>query len=81
MTRAAGLELAPHGIRVNAISPGGVDTPMNDDEPPGGTSAGAPLGRRARPDEISPLVVYLASSASSYVTGADVLIDGGVTIR
>ena len=81
VTRAAALELAPHGIRVNAISPGGVDTPMNDDEPPGGTSAAAPLGRRARPEEISPLVVYLASSASSYVTGADFLIDGGVTLR
>jgi len=81
VTRAAALELAPHGIRVNAISPGGVETPMNDDEPPGGTSGGAPLGRRARPEEISPLVVYLASSASSYVTGADFLIDGGVTIR
>jgi 3alpha(or 20beta)-hydroxysteroid dehydrogenase len=81
VTRAAALELAPHGIRVNAISPGGVETPMNDDEPPGGTSAGAPLGRRARPEEISPLVVYLASSASSFVTGADFLIDGGVTIR
>ena len=81
VTRAAALELAPHGIRVNAISPGGVETPMNDDEPPGGTSAGAPLGRRARPEEISPLVVYLASKASSFVTGADFLIDGGVTIR
>jgi 3alpha(or 20beta)-hydroxysteroid dehydrogenase len=81
VTRAAALELAPRGIRVNAISPGGVETPMNDDEPPGGTSAGAPLGRRARPEEISPLVVYLASSASSFVTGADFLIDGGVTIR
>jgi 3alpha(or 20beta)-hydroxysteroid dehydrogenase len=81
VTRAAALELAPHGIRVNAISPGGVDTPMNDDEPPGGTSAAAPLGRRASPEEISPLVVYLASSASSYVTGADFLIDGGVTLR
>jgi 3alpha(or 20beta)-hydroxysteroid dehydrogenase len=81
VTRAAALELAPHGIRVNAISPGGVETPMNDDEPPGGTSADAPLGRRARPEEISPLVVYLASSASSFVTGADFLIDGGVTIR
>jgi len=81
VTRAAALELAPHGIRVNAISPGGVDTPMNDDEPPGGTSAAAPLGRRAQPEEISPLVVYLASSASYYVTGADFLIDGGVTLR
>ena len=81
ITRAAALELAPNGIRVNSISPGGVETPMNDDEvPPGGSSA-APLGRRAQPEEISPLVVYLATSASSYVTGADILIDGGVTVR
>jgi 3alpha(or 20beta)-hydroxysteroid dehydrogenase len=81
LTRAAALEYAPHNIRVNSISPGGVETPMNDDEPKGGTSSGAPLGRRARPEEISPLVVYLASEASSFVTGADFLIDGGVTIR
>ena len=81
ITRAAALELAPNGIRVNSISPGGVETPMNDDEPPGGTSSAAPLGRRAQPEEISPLVVYLATKASAYVTGADFLIDGGVTIR
>lgn len=81
LTRAAALELAPAGIRVNSISPGGVDTPMNLDEPAGGTSSGAPLGRRARADEISPLVVFLAGADSSYVTGSDYLIDGGVTIR
>lgn len=80
LTRAAALELAGDNIRVNSISPGGVETPMNDDEPKGGTSSGAPLGRRARPEEISPLVVFLASEASSFVTGSDYLIDGGVTI-
>lgn len=81
LTRGAALELAAQGIRVNSISPGGVDTPMNLDEPAGGTSSGAPLGRRARADEISPLVVFLAGDGSSYVTGADYLVDGGVTLR
>lgn len=81
LTRAAALELASQGIRVNSISPGGVDTPMNLDEPPGGTSSGAPLGRRARAEEISPLVVFLAGEGASYVTGADYLVDGGVTVR
>lgn len=80
LTKVAAVELAPAGIRVNSISPGGVNTPMNDDEPVGGTSSGAPLGRRAEPDEISPLLVYLAGEGASYVTGADLLIDGGLTV-
>jgi 3alpha(or 20beta)-hydroxysteroid dehydrogenase len=89
---AAALELAPHGIRVNSISPRWRGHP--DERPrtgrrhlvrraagPARCWAGALLGRRARPEEISPLVVFLASAGASYVTGADYLTDGGVTIR
>lgn len=78
MTRVAAIEFAP-SVRVNAICPGGVETPMNDDEPAGGMSSGSPLGRRASVEEISPLVDYLLSAKSSFVTGAALTIDGGIT--
>ena len=78
LTRAAAVELAP-SVRVNAVCPGGVSTAMNDDEPAGGSSSGTPLGRRARAEEISPLIEYLLSTDSSYVTGSVFTIDGGLT--
>jgi 3alpha(or 20beta)-hydroxysteroid dehydrogenase len=78
LTRAAAAEYAPL-IRVNAICPGGVSTPMNDDEPVGGSSSSAPLGRRAQPEEISPLINFLLSDSASFVTGAVWPIDGGLT--
>ena len=78
LTRAAAVELAPR-LRVNVICPGGVDTAMNDDEPAGGSSAAAPLGRRARVHEISPLVAYLDGEEASFVTGSVLTIDGGLT--
>lgn len=78
LTRAVAAELAP-AVRVNAICPGGVSTAMNDDEPVGGSSSSAPLARRAAPVEISPLVSYLLTDASSFVTGSVFPIDGGLT--
>ena len=78
LTKVAAVEYAP-AVRVNAVCPGGVATSMNDDEPQGGTSSGAPLARRAAPDEISPLIHYLISDASSFVTGSTFTIDGGLT--
>lgn len=78
LTRAAAAELAPT-IRVNVVCPGGVATSMNDDEPVGGSSSSAPLARRASPAEISPLIAYLLTDASSFVTGSVIPIDGGLT--
>jgi NAD(P)-dependent dehydrogenase (short-subunit alcohol dehydrogenase family) len=81
MTRGLARSFAPEGIRINAIAPGGVDTSMLTD----GQSAEAmkafmsmiPMGRLAEPEEISQAVVFLASSASSYMTGALINISGG----
>ena len=85
-TNALAKELAKDNIRVNAICPGWVDTPFNDPAIRfmGGKEAHArvvqavPLGRQAKPAEIAPLYVYLASDESSFMTGQAILIDGGV---
>jgi len=89
MTRALAAELAPHAIRVNAIEPGGVSTP-GVQKSTGSTSTGSipddvlkaftariPLKRMGEPDDIARAVLFLATDASSYMTGSTVVIDGG----
>jgi NAD(P)-dependent dehydrogenase (short-subunit alcohol dehydrogenase family) len=84
MVRALAAELGPRGVRVNAIAPGAFETPLTEQmkERPEWYEAYAKkniLGRWAKPHEIVGMMVYLASEASSYVTGAFMLVDGGWT--
>lgn len=85
MTKAAALTYGAEGIRVNSIHPGYVSTPMLETEfktLPAGTEeasmAAIPLGRFASPEEIASVVAFLASDDASYITGTEVIIDGGV---
>jgi len=75
-------ELAARGIRVNTISPGPIDTPMFDgvtDEMRAAFTARIPLKRLGRPEEVAAAALFLGSSESSYVAGAELVIDGGMT--
>ena len=82
MTEALAVELAPFNIRVNAISPGAIETPMvdllkTDPKTMEGVLARVPLHRMGKPEEVSNLVLFLVSDDSSYMTGSTVVIDGG----
>ena len=77
LTRTAALELAAKNIRVNAVCPGGVSTPMNENERDGGVVPETPLGRRADTSEIAGAIAFLAGSDSSFVTGTELVVDGG----
>jgi NAD(P)-dependent dehydrogenase (short-subunit alcohol dehydrogenase family) len=82
MTRAMALELAPHGIRVNAIAPGLTDTAQprygHSEEALAAMGRAVPLGRMAQPEEIADVIVFLASDDARYVTGQTLFANGGV---
>jgi 3alpha(or 20beta)-hydroxysteroid dehydrogenase len=84
MTRVAAMELAPLGIRVNSIHPGAIATPMLDDPAPAAVGmlelvkAKIPMNRVAAPSEVATLAAYLASNESSYCTGSEFVVDGGM---
>jgi 3alpha(or 20beta)-hydroxysteroid dehydrogenase len=86
MTKAAAIEFGPAKVRVNVVCPGAMLTPLLEES--FNTSvkvlgaapfANSPLGRMADPAEIAPTVVFLASDASSYTTGSEFVVDGGIT--
>jgi NAD(P)-dependent dehydrogenase (short-subunit alcohol dehydrogenase family) len=84
LTKAAALEYAGEGIRVNAVCPGAIDTPFRDAlgkkyERNSSVSQRYPIGRIGRPEEVAAVVVWLCSDAASLITGSAIPIDGGLT--
>ena len=81
MTKGAAKELGPHGIRVNSIHPGIIDTPMMSDGHYSldDLARNVPLGRYAQADEVAKLALWLASDDSAFASGAEFVLDGGQT--
>jgi NAD(P)-dependent dehydrogenase (short-subunit alcohol dehydrogenase family) len=86
VTKAAALELAPYGIRVNSVHPGFIDTPMTapllaDERTRQWMLNATPIGRIGRPEDVAYGILYLASDEASFVTGSELVIDGGYTAQ
>ena len=81
LTQVAAAELAPSGIRVNAVFPGPVETPMLDPATQARLSKSAVLGRLGKPTEIADAVAFLVSGHASFITGSELVVDGGQALQ
>jgi NAD(P)-dependent dehydrogenase (short-subunit alcohol dehydrogenase family) len=84
MTKSAAIEYAKQGIRINAVNPGGVKTPMTaaamvDQSANANTPDPHPIGHSAEPEELANAIVWLCSDEASFVVGATFAVDGGMT--
>jgi len=88
LTKTAALEFGALGVRVNSVHPGGVDTPLIQDAVPGvkitsemldAGHANLPIPRCGRPEDIAPTSLFLASDEAAYITGTELIVDGGMT--
>lgn len=83
VTKVLAIELAEHAITVNSVAPGEIATPMTDQtdvDPRAQERPGVPLGRPGHAKEVASAVAFLATPAASYITGASLLVDGGMTL-
>lgn len=83
MTRSFARAYGPHGILVNCVSPGQIDTPMQHLAPPdvvGALTETCPLGRMGKPEEVAAMAIFLASTNSSFVHGSTIVVGGGVVL-
>ena len=86
LTKAAAIQYAADGIRVNSVHPGVTNTPMirelmADETAGAGFLAGTPMGRLGRPEEIANAILFLASDEAFFITGAELVVDGGFTAQ